>query len=141
MEMSTPTASLGWVQDLVFSPGCNNQGSRIDLGPWCGRCRTQSWGRALSTVIAPVPLTAPPLHIRHCLVGHAVARAEEAAVPGRGRGRPLYSSLCSCWWARPVPQAGSPLLSSMWPCSLDSCQHVGQRSNPCSSSPCPVLEP
>lgn len=61
---------------------------RLGPGARGGRCGTQRWGRALRAVVTPVPLAAPPLHVRHCLVGHAVARAEEAAVPGRGRGRP-----------------------------------------------------
>lgn len=88
---------------LTFSPkstqvasctGAREVGAaRPRPGAWCGRGRTQHWGRALSTVITPISLAAPPLHIRHCFVGHAVARTEEAAVPGRGGGRALYSSL------------------------------------------------
>lgn len=96
-------AALAAAPTLTFSPqstegaartGAREVGAgRPGQGPWCGRCRPQRWSRTLSTVIAPVTLTAPPLHVGHCLVGHTVARAEEAAVPGRGRRRPLYSSL------------------------------------------------
>lgn len=71
-------------------------------GPRGGGCRAQRRGRALCTVIAPVPLAAPPFHICHRFVGHAVARAEEAAVPGRRRGRPLTPPAVSD--AGPCPQ-------------------------------------
>lgn len=78
-------------------------GLGLGPGPRGGGCGAQRRGRALCTVIAPVPLAAPPFHICHRFVGHAVARAEEAAVPGRGRGRPPYSS-CTISDAGPCPQ-------------------------------------
>lgn len=56
-------------------------------GVWCGGCRALSRSRTLSTVIAPIPLTAPPLHVCYCLVGHSVARAKEAPVPGQRKGK------------------------------------------------------
>ena len=77
-----------------------------------GSCGTWERWREGSLLLAVLSVTAAPVH----------------------RGGRLQ-------WGRPVPQAGSPLPFSMWSCSADSCQLVGQGPNSCVCPPTPPLTP